>query len=349
MNDSLKEKFIETLTPFKEINLLMHNFIDPDAIGACLGLLKIIKVIWPEKKVRIYGHGVSQPQNKTIIRVLNINIIDPAESPPKTTPTIGNIFVDFNPSSTNFDYPNIHPIWCIDHHVDLVDSIDPHLFCDIRAVGATCTIVYDYISSLGIALDPEAQEDQYVAIAMVMGIKIDTKDLLSEKTTPKDYEVYQLLRKYCDLEKLKEIIRYTLPPYYYDKIELSCTNKKIIDSVLVINLGFLEEDQRDVIAFIADLWSIRKGTEVFVVVAVISETSEVIASVRTVEKSSITAKDLVRGLFKTGGGHPEEAGAQVKLDWLDPKYLTNEVDRNKWLDVLTSIILTKTCLLTGTK
>ena len=345
MREDIKERFISSLEKYDNINLLLHDFPDPDCIGAALALHKIIKTTWPSKSLLIYGHSISRPQNKTMVKVLNINIIDPADENIRNGEA-GNIFLDFNPTSTNTGFDGITPIWCIDHHIDKAGATEEN--CDIRQVGSACTILFDYMKDFGIELDPESVDDSNVAIGLVVGIKTDTEDLLSETTTSLDEEAYIFLRPFCNKIRLNEILHSKLPPYYYDKVLLSLQTAKIVDSLVVINLGLLQEDQRDVISYIADYWAIRKGIENVVSFGILSERSEISASLRVGKEAIIKANDLVRGIFKNGGGHKDKAGASIKLDLFNPKHIPTE-DVQKFLDVLTSVVLTRACSLTGTK
>jgi nanoRNase/pAp phosphatase (c-di-AMP/oligoRNAs hydrolase) len=327
-------------------------------IASALALKKVITTIKENIPIMLYGHGISHPQNRTMVRILNINISDPTEEEIVVEgDNIVNICVDFNPASTNFSFTPIQMDWCIDHHLDknpppltkAKNGIACELGnCDIRPVGACSTILWDYLRTFNVKLEDESIEDDNLVVALVLGIKTDTHDLLGEETTEEDDEAYKELRKLCDVEKLHEILQYKLPPYYYDYIELSCQNKQVVDPVIVINLGFIEEDKRDIISQVADFWLSRRGTENVVVFGIMTESNDLVASGR-VGKSNIKASDLIRGIFKSGGGHPDKAACRVDLFWMDLKYLTEKSDREKLLDILTALVLKKTCYLTETK
>jgi len=342
MIEDLKEKFIAAIDPFTKINILLHIFPDPDCLGAALGLKKLIRTLYPNMEVRIYGQTPTRLQNKAVVKVLDIPLLNPKDI--VLQDKIGNIFVDFNPLSTNHEWGNVSHTWCIDHHSE--KGINDIINCDYRPVGSACTIVFDYLTSFGVSFDKESTDDCNTATAMFYGIKTDTKDLIRDATSLDD-EAYIKLREYYDVDKLNTILKTKLPPSYFDKVHTSYEKKELIGPIMIVNAGFLNESQSGIVSQIADFYIERQGIDVLISFGVITDLSEIIASIR-VDSHNYDAVDLVKGLFGSGGGHPSSAATQRKLDLFDPKNIP-ELEQPKFLELLMSVLKRKICFLMDIK
>lgn len=347
MNEKTKTQFDEFLEKYDRFAIFVHNFPDPDAIGSALGVKRLLQSI-KSAQVRIYGKGLSHPQNKTMVNSLNITLYDPeefvAECPTDESLAchIGRIFVDFNGRNNNFSCNSIKPEWVIDHHIDK-KAVENEPGLDLRPYGACASIVCDYLQTYNVELKLDDPADSGVATALMLGIMTDTKNMVTEQVTESDWEAFRYLHSKCDREKLNHIINYELPDAFYDLMQKAGEKHITVGSLVVINLGYLSESNRDAIPYIADLWERHKGKDTVLVFGVIDKS--ISASAR-VKKGAIKANDLVRGVFGDGGGHSEKAGAKIDLGWLDPKALKETKD--KLLDVFSEMVLKKACQLTDT-
>jgi nanoRNase/pAp phosphatase (c-di-AMP/oligoRNAs hydrolase) len=346
MNENTKVQFDEFVAKYDRFAVFVHNFPDPDAIGSALGIKRVLQSI-KSAQVRIYGRGISHPQNKTMVNSLNITLHDPDDfkrecSPDTSIPcNIGVVFVDFNGRNNNF-VGDIHPEWVIDHHIDK-KAVENEPGLDLRPYGACASIICDYLQTYSVDLKQDDPPDAGIATALMLGIMTDTKNMVSEQVTENDWEAFRYLHSKCDREKLNHIINYELPDAFYDLMHKAGEKHITVGSLVVINLGFLSESNRDAIPYIADLWERHKGKDTVLVFGVIDKS--ISASAR-VKKGAIKANDLVRGVFGDGGGHSEKAGAKIDLGWIDPKALKDT--RDKLLDVFSELVLKKACQLTDT-
>ena len=49
MDEALKETFANIINGKNIINIFLHDFPDPDCIGASMALKKLINTVWPAK------------------------------------------------------------------------------------------------------------------------------------------------------------------------------------------------------------------------------------------------------------------------------------------------------------
>jgi len=331
MDETQKVAFCSMIEKSDRIFLFLHDFPDPDCLGAAVGLEKLIKDKW-DKPCLIFGTGLSHPQNKTIVNMLNIELKDPFDyfskiksEDPSTENTV-YILVDMNPNSRNFKFnadSHIDPDWVIDHHIDKDREKLEGEHINIEEVGSTCTIIEEYMGALEIKWNDEDEKDTKIATAMMLGIMTDTSNL--QNSTARDLCSFEGLKEHYDQDLYNSIDNYELNSYFYDVLDTAYKNRQQTGSLLVLNLGYLAESRRDTIPFVADLWKKNKDVSVVIAFAIIANT--ITASVRVKGLSTIKANDLARGVFKSGdsGGHPHMAGATVPLnEFFDLSLLDDE-------------------------
>ena len=345
MDDTQKAAFSSLIEKSDKVFLFLHDFPDPDCLGAAVGLEKLIKDKW-DKPCLIFGTGLSHPQNKTIVNMLNIELKDPSdyfsqfkEGDPALEKLV-SIFVDMNPNSKNFKYnadSKIVADWVIDHHIDKDrDKLEGH-HIDINEVGSTCTLVSEYMESLETGWDNENERDAKIATAMMLGIMTDTSNL--QNSTARDICAFEGLKEHYDQDLYNSIDNYELNSYFYDVLDTAYKNRQQTGSLLVLNLGYLAEGRRDTIPFVADLWKKNKDVSVVIAFAIIDST--ITASVRVKGLSTIKANDLARGVFKSGdsGGHPHMAGATVPLNAFFDLSLLDDEKKAEFLHTTMAMIV----------
>jgi nanoRNase/pAp phosphatase (c-di-AMP/oligoRNAs hydrolase) len=358
MNEKTKQHFDDLLSQYDRFHVFMHKVPDPDAMGSALAMKKVIMSIKPDvQEIKIFGQPVDRPQNKTIVSALNLIFQDPSialetykkeqEEGNEHTP-ICKIFVDCDGKSGNSNF-GVKPDWVVDHHMDKYSSdVDPSV--DLRPYGSCSTILVDYIQAYDVQLVHEDPSDASLATALLVGIMTDTKNLVSDSMTEHDWSSFRYLQPLCDREKLHQVLNYEIPASYYELGKIAWDNHKIVGSLLVINLGYITSSTRGGISYVADGWKSYRGMDTVIVFGVYGKV--IVVSCRVKSGGPIKANDLVRDLFKidngTAGGHPESAGGDIPLKWLNPGQLTDD-NKQKLLDVLTDYIVSEACEITDTK
>lgn len=325
------EVFRETLASMpahEKIGIFTQDNPDPDAIGSAFALAWLIKKINAGLSCRIYHGGeISHPQNRTFVNLLNVGM-KRVDSTHDYRDLALRILVDVaSPGQKNLQSADFRPDIIIDHHQDNPEG--DFLLKDIRLVGATATIICQYIIKLGYELDSEVEEEANVATALLFGIESDTGNLVSENTRQLDIDCFLYLIKRIDINLMTEIRDYPIPRYFFELEEVAIKNKQIVGSVLVIGLEYLKADRRDSLAFIADKFLRMEGIETVVAFGIIDD--HLVASLRTVNKS-LSLVSLCHAIFgeRYSGAKTRAGGARVPLGIIAPQNAGESVRSMVW-------------------
>ncbi len=325
------EILAETVKEMKrgdKVAIFTQDNPDPDAIGSAFGLSWLLKKLNPGLSVVIfYGGEISHPQNRTFVNLLNIQMrrVDNAKDYDEFHL---KIFVDVASSGQkNLQSVTVQPDIIIDHHEDNPEG--DYILKDIRVMGATATMICEYLLKSGLQLNEESEEDVNVATALLFAIENDTGNLVSENTRQLDIDCFLYLLKRVDINIITNVRNYPIPRYFFELEEIANQNKKIVGSVLVTGLEFLKPDRRDALPYIADKFLRMEGIETVVVFGIIDD--YLVASLRTTNKS-ISLNSICHSIFgesysgaKTGSG-----GARVPLGLMAPKNAKEEVRNLVW-------------------
>ena len=312
----------------KTVAIVMHPNPDPDCIGAALGLNKILQTWNSEIKTSyLYSGEISHAQNKTMVNVLNIAMVNINELEDIDSQFDTFIAVDVMPERC-FGEDKREFLMVIDHHKSDTELAEIR---DIRYVGATSSIIWDYMQKEGIELQDD-DNDSIVATALAMGIKSDTSDLVTENTTDLDWEASQGLMGYIDRRKLQAITHYPIPPYHFElrsKLDKD-ENIKIHGSVFVGGVGYISPTKRDALPTMADERSRAEGIDTAFVFAIVGDFIEV--SVRSVGLS-VDVNALCQKIFgkQYAGGKMGAGASKIPLGFLalDPN-MSDELKAKMW-------------------
>ena len=292
----LKKDEIET------INIVLHSSPDPDAVGSGLGM-KIIARHYGIDSTIFYDGNISHPQNKTIMNVLNISM----EKVDKAVEGI-NVCVDCTPNNSCA----VDAKLIIDHHKPVGKSdysiVKP-------SYGACATIIWDIMKELKLN---ESTEELETYTALLLGIRTDTNDLISENMTKADFVAYQELLEISDKEALQKVMNYPFPRYLYDK-RLSLHkegNFSEIDGVFVGGIGSVSGGQRDSIAILAEEYARMESVSTALIFAIVDK-KFLEVSVRS-SNVSLDVSQMCKDLFgEYGGGSSFKGGARLPLLFFD--------------------------------
>lgn len=278
------------------VNICLHDAPDPDCVGSGLGISLFLKSNGIESKI-FYGGEISHPQNKTIVNVLNISMS-------KTTKPIQGVNVCVDCTEHNSVAEN--PTLVIDHHKSQTKAkfqiIEP-------SYGACSTLIWKLIKQI----EFDASEVN-IYTALLLGIRTDTNDLVSETMTRDDFVAYQELLDLADKEALQKVMNYPFPRYLYDKrvVLHKDENSYEANGMFVGGIGFIPSDQRDVISILAEEYARMESVQTAVVFA-ITDKKNLEVSIRSTNVS-LDVNQMCKDLFGDyGGGKTNAGGAKIPL------------------------------------
>ncbi|MFW6173560.1 MAG: DHH family phosphoesterase [Elusimicrobiota bacterium] len=303
-------KFDEILSADKETHVVIHNFPDPDAIASAMGIIQMIKHLGHKPGNIYYTGEVSHPQNKSMVTLLNANLINYEDDPFEDGSEV--ILVDTNNVGEESNQPLIDP-----KSVKVVAIIDHHkgkhprgAKIDSRHVGASASIVWEYLKKANFDFDSE--EGKILATALVTGIFTDTQSLMSDNIATLDFEAYQVLLRSVDKQKLKSIMNYPLPTYLFELRQRAFLkeNQIVEESVMVAGIGIINPSKRDALPIIADELLRMNGISTAIVFAIIGDMIDI--SVRSSDITMDVAK-FVQSVFHNGGGKQGAGRSTIPL------------------------------------
>lgn len=317
MDLAVIDKFLEEVKnkESKQVNICLHDTPDPDAIGSGVGMAMALLELGYKSEI-YYSGDISHPQNKTLINVLNI-VLKRTKNPINGDYPI--ICVDGTPSNSCAERADL----VIDHHKNPTDAefqvIDP-------SAGSCSTLVWQIIKHLGIEIKAD-----YISTytALLLGIRTDTNDLISENMSVSDFEAYQELLEHVDKESLQKIMNYPFPRYLYDKRILLHKEGNFYEAngVFVGGVGYISGEQRDAIAVLAEEYARMESVNTAVIFA-ITDSNTLRVSVRS-SNVSLDVGQMCRDLFDgNGGGTSYKGGAGIPLGFYSA--LGPEEKENFW-------------------
>ena len=296
-------------------SIFTHDYPDPDAIGAALGIQWLLNKHFGIPSTIYYGGEISHKQNQTLINILNVQMKtkDEYKSPGFT------IYVDCKPGreSDNIKKCNI----CIDHHKGNDSDCE---FIQNDSVGSCCTIISEYIKHFDLKFDDDIDEN--VATALFFGIYSDTNELMSESVTDRDFIACQDLSPHIERSKLCKIVEYTIPEYVFESERIISQSGNYIAQNLFFAgfAGVISKMKRDVLPMLADKMVRRENIETSIVFALIDDHLE--SSVRS-RNPSVEVSSLCHKLFGKvySGGKYGAGGAKVPIGIFSSEDYRDEV------------------------
>lgn len=302
------------------VALLSHIVPDPDSLASALGFSLLLKQVYGLNSKIYYLGTISHPQNKSLKNILHIPSEDGKNFNPENVSAV--VVLDTDLTGTGLKDNNLQKVDVrIDHHE--MNRDEPATLEDIRPVGATCSIVWDYLNEFGVSL----KDNNDVATAMTLGIKTDTVDFTSDLTSDIDTKAFAALLPFADKSELSKISKYPLPKLYFETEAKAFKDKCVKDAVLITFVGEISSHSRDVIPTIADRFIRIDGINTAIIMGIID--NSIVASIRSSD-ARVDVDSLCSEVFGRthSGGKEGSGGASYPLG---PGFemLDNKEDKDK--------------------
>lgn len=295
------ERALGGLAGRKSALIYTHDNPDPDALAAALGLGRLIAHEVGAQVTVAHGGIVGRAQNRAMVDNLKmpLQLVDRID--PDAFDAIG--LVDSQPETGNNSLPPGHRIdVVVDHHPPRPSSLRAP-WCDIRPeLGATCTIVFEYLRARRVPIDPP------LATAFFFALRTETRDLGRESTEAERHAYLELV-PLVDHAMLYRMTHPKVPREHFAALDRALRSAQVYGDIVAVNLGAL--GYPDLVAEIADLLLSLEGAR-FVLCMGQYEASAYL-SLRT-EASEARAGSVMRHIVGTegaAGGHGTMAGARL--------------------------------------
>ena len=292
-----------------KVLIITHDNPDPDSIAAAVALRHLLIVKTGQNAVLTYGGVIGRSENRNMVEQLDIPLIPISELDLKQFQVV--CMVDTQPNTGNNSWPIDLPVhFVIDHHRPKSD-LSAVCWVDIREeYGASATILYEYLTSQGVAINTR------LATCLYYAIKSETQDL-GREWSKADREAYLKLLPLANNRILFKIVHPQVSTAYFLSFRKAIDSARIYGSALVFNLHEIENP--DLVAELADFLLRHKGVDYVLGMGWFEGTQ--ILSMRSLvpeAKLGLIIQDIVAG-YGTAGGHGMVAGGQIRMMNLDKK------------------------------
>jgi nanoRNase/pAp phosphatase (c-di-AMP/oligoRNAs hydrolase) len=289
----------QILKSIQKLGILVHDNPDPDSISSALALSQIAASVDTEASI-IYHGEISRQENRAFVNLLHIDLIHVDAIDPRDYDMLA--LVDTGTPGANNPLASLDNVGIIiDHHGAPERNV---LYTDIRDVGATATILTDYLEELDIDIDKR------LATALLYGIRIDTQDY-KVHVTPADLAATTKLIQLSDRDILNQIEYPTMSMETLDIIGEAIHNKHITSSYLVSSVGFIHNV--DALAQAADYLLNLEGVTAVAVFGMNDEKIHISARSKDVRVNIGAIMSQAFSDIGSAGGHSNAGAAQIPL------------------------------------
>ncbi|MDG5776280.1 DHH family phosphoesterase [Haloarculaceae archaeon H-GB2-1] len=287
--------------------IVTHDNPDPDAIASAVALEVLADRVGCDADICYFG-SITHQENRAFVNLLDFDLRSFDRGDDLVEEYESFALVDHSRPGVNDQLPKDTPIdIVIDHHPPRI-PVDAK-YVDLRSeVGATSTLMVDYLRTLGIGLDED------VATGLLFGIRVDTREFTRE-ACPADLEAAAHLVTTADAGTLERIETPSISADTFETIANAISNRQQYGPVLLTCVGDLND--RDALAQAADRLLDLEGVTITLVYGLMDGT--IYASARA-RGADIDLGETLRdayGQIGSAGGHSDMAGAQITLGLLD--------------------------------
>lgn len=301
---SKPQALLDFLAETTDLVIVCHNNPDPDCLASALALGRIAAVAGVDERHILYSGSISHQQNRAFVNLLNLDL-KPFD--PTWTQDLGHgsrlAFVDHAVPGANNEVPEGTPVdIVIDHHP--VERIEAGFIDHRETVGATATILTEYVRDLEIPLD------SILATALLFAIRRETLGFL-RGTTRDEYNAAQFLHEHTDRALLRQLSTPSVSGATIDAIADAIDNRVVRGAVLITHVG--RTGERDALPQAADYLATLEGVETAIVFGITDDSIHI--SGRSTDPR-IHIGDALSVAFRdvgSAGGHREMAGGEIPL------------------------------------
>jgi nanoRNase/pAp phosphatase (c-di-AMP/oligoRNAs hydrolase) len=303
MSKRYLESLLRTVAGFSRILILPHNNPDPDAIASALALQYILAERGGIESDIAYRGIVGRAENRALVRYLGepLRLLTELALPPMVRVAM----IDTQPNAGNVTLPpDASVALVLDHHPWRLETADAD-FSDVRPeVGATSTILIDYLQAADLSPPPP------LATALFYGIKTNTMGL-ARNASPMDASAYSYLQSFLDVGALAQIEQAQVPADYFRNFDAALRQAQIYDGIILTYVGPMAYP--DLAAELADVLLRLEKSNWVICMGVYADALFVSVRTRNPEGGAEQLVEAIVGPEGPSGGQRMMAGGQIPL------------------------------------
>lgn len=290
----------------KNIAIVLQNNPDPDALGSGIALKGICEHLGVPATL-LYGGAIGHQENRAFVNLLELSLrqINRGDDVHEVLAAYDCIaLVEASlPGKNNVLPDDIIPDIVFDHH-QVEDEEIKAKFKDVRPdIGATSTILTQYIQQFGVEVTPQ------LAVGLLYGIRTDTNGF-TRGATRDDMEAATFLSQYADPELLEKIETPPMSSETVDTLGKAIRNREQYSSFVLTSVDFVRD--RDTLPQAADFLLQLEGVNTVIVFGIVDDIIHISARTNDVRVNLGEALEKAFGK-QHAGGHAKSAGGQIKL------------------------------------
>ncbi|MGB3695691.1 MAG: bifunctional oligoribonuclease/PAP phosphatase NrnA [Spirulinaceae cyanobacterium] len=323
--------------------LIIQDFPDPDALSSAWTYQLIAQKYEIECDI-FYAGTLSHQENIALVKLtglpakrLSIQDVNQQD----LSVYQGCVLVD-NQGTTSQLMPiikqvDIPLIVVIDHHSSQ-GELDAE-FIDLRPhVGATATILCEYLQGGLLELDRNVKKHVKCATALMHGLRSDTNRLLQAQED--DFLAAAYLSRFYDNQILSAVLHTSRSKRVMDVIEQSLRNRLVQNNFSLAGVSYLRYEDRDAIPQAADFLVTEENVHTAMVYGIVHDEDEeielLIGSLRT-NKITLDPDEFIKtALGKDpqgryfGGGRNRAGGFEIPIGFLTGYNDDSHFAKMKW-------------------
>lgn len=278
--------------------------VDPDGVGAALGLAEIARHLGVEARA-YYAGSFGHPQTLAMWEAFDLD--GRVQRFAEFDGVASVALVDSSKArDARFGNAELDPVIIIDHHGDSLVDTRPGRFHYVRPMGASCTMVAELAHRLGVPLD------RGLSTLLALGIHSDTSGFVYPGTRPEDRHAYARLMDGGDQALLSRSSRFLMSERAYRVVQRFLTHRPMYGNVLLAYPPApLNDGEGEYLAIAADFLAQHEDARLVLVIAAVGE--QVRVSARTRDPGLPLAKILEQLFGPTGGAKECSGGALLPL------------------------------------
>jgi len=288
----------------QSILIVPHDFPDPDAIAASVGLVHLFKSLGIQICDIAFAGFIGRAENRAMIDLLEISYLNLNAIDLSSYDII--ISVDSVPNNGNVSISDTSMVnIVIDHHPESDFIRDPETLYEIHTdVGATSTLVT--LLCVAAQIDIPSR----VATALFYGIKTDTNDMARNCHTI-DIFCYKMLFDLIEHATLSHIESPQREEEYFVLLHSAAEAFLMCGNVAHSHLGLVTVP--DYVPEMADIFHSLRDLEWMICSAIFGDL--LIYSIRSKKEQNAgeRARELAHIFGGSGGGHPTMAAGRIPL------------------------------------
>ncbi len=293
------------------VMIFAHDYPDPDALASAAALHLLLAERFKRHSRILFTGQAARAENRELMRHFRYRwtLTEHARLPRRRMAPA--VFVDAQPGSGNITLPcSVRPVAVFDHHPMPAQHSAEGVCLDVRpALGATASMMYEYLAAAGIAVPP------WLATCLCYAILTETGEF-TRGFMPLDRLAYLALLERANLRMLGSIRNAPLPQRYFAKVQEGIGRAKVFGHVAWSHIP--DVPHPEIVPEVADrlarleriTWSFCTGVN----------EGHLLVSLRSSRRDArcgAILRSVLRG-EGSAGGHDRMAAGSLSVEGLNP-------------------------------